>query len=114
MAVRLPMLVLGAGGLLFTAGCHVLGGCSKPDGYAGAQEIPRLKMPAGLDGPDTAKALQIPALTEPAAGTVPEGSCLEDPPPMREPGSNSLPTGEVQATEPKRERRSTTPVGPGR
>jgi uncharacterized lipoprotein len=119
MRTRLPLMVLGAVGLLFTAGCQVLAGCSKPDAYAGAQQLPKLTIPAGLDGPDTTEALEIPALTQAPEGSLPEDSCLEDPPPMREPGSNTLnlleaPAEQPNPEEPKPERRSTTRGGPHR
>ena len=74
---------------MFTAGCQSFGGCSNPDAYAGAENLPRLKIPVGLDGPDTSQSLQIPP--EPVALPVAGDSCLEEPPEMREPGSNSLP-----------------------
>jgi hypothetical protein len=77
---RLPWLVLGAGIVLLTGGCHALGRCNNPAAYAGAREVPPLKMPVGLDGPDTSRALEIPPLDQPE---VPRGAgapCLEDPP----------------------------------
>jgi len=113
---HLPWLVLGMGAALFTTGCHSLLGCSDPAAYSGARELPRLKIPVGLDGPDTAEALKIPALTQPVVPRDPaEKSCLEEPPPMKEPGSTSVPVDEQGAAivdEPKRERPNTIPVGP--
>ncbi len=75
---RWPLLGLGLGVLLL-GGCKSLS-CSNPDAYTKAQEVPPLKMPVGLDGPDTSKALGIPALNEPEAPRDPGGPCLEDPP----------------------------------
>ncbi len=68
---------------LLLGGCkHLGGGCNKPEGYAGAEELPPLRIPAGLDGPDTRSALRIPELNEPEAPRDPKGGCLEDPPPL--------------------------------
>jgi hypothetical protein len=78
-AVRGPLLVLGAVALLLAGGCRSLS-CINPETYGSAQEIQRLKMPVGLDGPDTREALEIPALNEPEVPRDPDGACLEDPP----------------------------------
>jgi uncharacterized lipoprotein len=69
---------------LLLSGCKHLGGggCSKPEGYAGAEDLPPLRIPGGLDGPDTRGALRIPELNEPEAPRDPKGGCLEDPPPL--------------------------------
>ncbi len=114
MALRLPWLVLATGTLLLTAGCHALGGCSNPDTYAGAQNLPRLKIPVGLDGLDTTQALEIPALTQPAAPPESKDSCLEEPPAMREPGSNSAPIEDEPTVEKAQEpaRKRNRPVSP--
>jgi hypothetical protein len=114
--LRLPLLALGMGAALLTAGCHSLRGCSDPAAYSGAPELPRLKIPVGLDGLDTAEALEIPALTQPVVPRDPaDKSCLEEPPPMKEAGSNSVPVdeqGAAVADKPKRVRPNTIPVGP--
>lgn len=80
-APRGPLLVLGATALLLAAGCRSLS-CINPEIYSNAQEVERLKMPVGLDGPDTRDALEIPALNEPEMPRDPEAGCLEDPPMM--------------------------------
>ena len=50
----------------------------------GAKSVAPLKVPAGLDAPETSSALRIPALTEPAPparkGREP---CLDEPPPFK-------------------------------
>lgn len=112
--LRLPWLVLGMGAVLLATGCRSLG-CSDPKSYADARNLPRLKIPVGLDGLDTTEALEIPALTQPMAPRSPDDkSCLEEPPPMKEPGSTSVPLDEqgAPAEEPKRQRPNTIPVGP--
>jgi uncharacterized lipoprotein len=74
---------------LLLGGCKHLtgGGCNKPDGYAGAEDLPPLRIPTGLDGPDTRGALRIPELSEPEAPRDPKGPCLEDPPPIAKPAA---------------------------
>jgi uncharacterized lipoprotein len=70
-------------GLLLTGCKHLVnGGCNKAEGYAAAEDLPPLRIPAGLDGPDTRSALRIPELNEPEAPRPAKGSCLEDPPPL--------------------------------
>ena len=58
--------------------------CHGPQQYQKAQTVPPLKIPAGLDAPDTSSALRLPALNEPAPparkGSQP---CLDEPPPFK-------------------------------
>ena len=89
---RGPLLVLGAAALLLAGGCRSLS-CINPETYSDAQEVQRLKMPVGLDGPDTKQALEIPALNEPEVPRDPKGSCLEEPPML---DTSSLPAGGTQ------------------
>jgi hypothetical protein len=78
-ALRRMLLPLGAGVLLLAGGCKSMS-CNNPEAYSSAQEVPPLKMPVGLDGPDTTAALEIPALNEPEAPRTSSSACLEDPP----------------------------------
>ncbi|MGH8219090.1 MAG: hypothetical protein ACREUT_11100 [Steroidobacteraceae bacterium] len=90
-----PRRVLACAGIalaaFLVAGCHgsILRGntCNKPQPYASAQSIPPLRVPSGIDAPDTHAALAIPALNEPAP---PPRSlrepCLDAPPPFATPG----------------------------
>ncbi len=78
-ALRGVPLPLGVGALLLAGGGRSLS-CSNPEAYSTAQEVPPLKMPLGLDGPDTTQALEIPPLNEPEAPRAADGPCLEDPP----------------------------------
>lgn len=73
------LLPLGAGALLLAGGCRSLS-CNNPEDYSSAQEVPPLKMPVGLDGPDTTAAVEIPALNEPEVPRDPKAACLEEPP----------------------------------
>ncbi len=54
--------------------------CAKPGGYEKAQSIAPLRIPSGLQAPDTRGALKIPELNEAAAAPLPAGQCLDTPP----------------------------------
>jgi hypothetical protein len=88
------LLSIACGSLLLAAGCRsVVGGsCHKPQAYAAAEQLPPLRVPGGLDGPDTSEALAIPDLAEPEAPLDPEGPCLDAPPAIVAP---PLPPSEV-------------------
>ena len=70
-------------------GCHFFRGagakaCHGPQPYQKAQSVLPLKVPVGLDAPDTTNGLRLPALNEPAppprSGKQP---CLDEPPPYK-------------------------------
>jgi uncharacterized lipoprotein len=73
------------------SGCNPLqklrevgGSCHDVQPYMKAGSIAPLKIPPGLDVPDTTNALHIPALTVPAP--PPRGKtdpCLDEPPPFK-------------------------------
>ena len=49
-----------------------------------ATSVPPLKVPAGLDAPDTTNALRLPALNEPAPPRAHvKDPCLDEPPPFK-------------------------------
>jgi uncharacterized lipoprotein len=56
--------------------------CKEAEAYAQAQTIPSLKIPAGLESPDTRSALRVPDLStpEPPPRMRAQG-CLDEPPP---------------------------------
>ena len=55
--------------------------CNKPGAYASAQSVPSIRVPPGIDKPDTHAALRIPELNEPAPPPrKPKDSCLDEPP----------------------------------
>ncbi len=86
--MRMMVLVVGAGTAAAAAGLPLSPApAGIPRAYATAQEVPVLKMPAGLDGPDTREALQVPPLTEPEAPRPEKGPCLEEPAPLVKPAS---------------------------
>jgi uncharacterized lipoprotein len=71
-----------------TSGCnpfrrsHADAVCKGPEGYADAATVPSLKIPAGLESPDTRGALRVPDLNtpEPPPRKRSQG-CLDEPPP---------------------------------
>ncbi len=67
---------------LCVASCgRVFGGqCKVPQAYAMAEELPPLKIPVGLQAPNTRDALKIPELNEPEAPRAETDPCLEEPP----------------------------------
>jgi hypothetical protein len=55
--------------------------CNKPQIYTSSRSIAPLKVPVGIDPPDTRSALKIPALDEPAPPPRrPTDQCLDEPP----------------------------------
>lgn len=54
--------------------------CVQPSDYAGEVDLPPLKVPAGLDAPDTRRALPIPPLNEPERPRTAQDPCLDAPP----------------------------------
>ena len=52
--------------------------CDETPAYAGAKEIPALRVPEGLDLPNTRNALRIPELTVPERPA--DGRCIDVPP----------------------------------
>ena len=76
--------ILGLAALLpALSACHLLHGnaCHGPQAYRGATSVAPLKIPAGLDAPETNNALRIPALNEPAPpARKGKDPCLDEPP----------------------------------
>ena len=69
--------------LLALSACHLLHGnsCHGSQPYMGAKSVALLKIPAGLDAPETNSALRIPALNEPAPpARKGKDPCLDEPP----------------------------------
>jgi uncharacterized lipoprotein len=83
------LVVLAAAGLGLS-GCHVLHSVrSCPEetgGYLKASSVPPLRVPVGIDQPDTKSALQIPVLNEPALPPrAAKAPCLDEAPKFTEP-----------------------------
>ena len=74
--------ILGGLGVLAAAGCHSGGNvCEKPGVYTLAESAPSLKIPVGLQSPDTRQALRIPELNTPEPPPRRKGdACLDEPP----------------------------------
>jgi uncharacterized lipoprotein len=54
--------------------------CNDVGTYGLAEELPPLKVPTGLDAPDTRVALKIPEVVEPERPRAATDECLESPP----------------------------------
>ncbi len=87
LAVVLPVL----------GGCHALhaarvASCYKPQPYQQAGTVAPLRIPAGLDTPDTAQALVVPALKGPVPPPPKLGQpCLDAPPSYNVPQAQAAP-----------------------
>lgn len=75
--VALAVLSLPACKTLFKGGS-----CDKPGPHETAQNLPPLKVPAGLDAPDTRASMPIPELAEPEKPRAAGDPCLDLPPPL--------------------------------
>jgi len=87
---KMAALMLLAVAVLATAGCNPFRRsseaalCTQDEALAKAESVPPLKIPPGLESPDTSNALRIPELNtpEPPPRTVAQG-CLDEPPPFQ-------------------------------
>jgi uncharacterized lipoprotein len=69
--------------LLALSACHLsrVKSCHGPQAYMSAKSVAPLKIPAGLDAPETSNALRIPALNVPAPpARKGRDPCLDQPP----------------------------------
>jgi len=76
-------LLLGACALFNRGGKH---GCREPDVARSAVNQPPLKVPAGLDAPDTRNAVRVPQLDAPEQPRRPGDACLSAPPDFKAAG----------------------------
>jgi uncharacterized lipoprotein len=71
------------------SGCGIFRGsssdCRDSAVYAGAESVEPLKIPAGLQAPDTRNALKVPDLKVPEAPRPAGAKCLDAPPPYAAP-----------------------------
>jgi uncharacterized lipoprotein len=84
MNVRTLMALIGLAAA--TGGCalfHADQSCHKPQAYESSRSIARLKVPAGVDAPDTRDALVVPHVDAPEAPRSRSGACLDEPPRYR-------------------------------
>jgi uncharacterized lipoprotein len=67
--------------MISLAGCGAFRvSCNDMTTYAASEDLPALKVPLGLEAPDTRSALKIPPLTEPERVRAESEGCLESPP----------------------------------
>jgi hypothetical protein len=73
--------------LVGVSGCHTLHNrfsnarCTESQTYLGETSVAPLKVPVGLDAPDTTNALRLPSLKGPAPPARPRTApCLDQPP----------------------------------
>jgi uncharacterized lipoprotein len=77
--------------LLALSGCHLVraistSACNDTHGYMKQHSVDPLKIPTGLDAPDTTNALRLPQLNEPAPPPRRgKTACLDAPPPFKVP-----------------------------
>ena len=91
MNVRTLMVLIGLAAA--TGGCGLFRpdqSCHKPQPYESSKSIARLKVPAGVDAPDTRDALVVPHVDAPEAPRSRSGACLDEPPRYRMICSRSL------------------------
>ena len=80
------LVCLGAA-LTLLGGCKAMRGvtsCPHGEPYTKSTSVAPLRIPAGVDAPDTSQSLKLPALNEPAP--PPRGHkdpCLDQPPPYK-------------------------------
>jgi len=82
MSLDRIIVLMGVGILM--SGCHLFGklnpDCHSPQDYQHALSAPPLKVPAGLDSPNTAGALVIPTVTDVPPPPGPKDLCYDIPP----------------------------------
>ncbi len=82
MSLDRILLLVAASALM--SGCHLFGklnpDCHSPQEYQHALSAPPLKVPAGLDSPNTAGALVIPPVTDAPPPPGPHDVCYDVPP----------------------------------
>jgi uncharacterized lipoprotein len=90
------ILVLMAAGILMS-GCHLFSklnpDCHSPQEYQHALSAPPLKVPAGLDSPNTAGALVIPSVTDVPPPPGPKDLCYDIPPRYKPAPQNKAASG---------------------
>jgi uncharacterized lipoprotein len=90
MSLERILMLVGVSALM--SGCHLFGklnpDCHTPQEYQHALSAPPLKVPAGLDSPNTTGALVIPAVTDAPPPPGPHDSCFDVPPRYKPAPSN--------------------------
>jgi uncharacterized lipoprotein len=82
MSLDRALILIAAATLL--SGCHLFSkltpDCHSPQEYRRAAQVPPLKVPAGLDSPNTEGALVIPTVELAPPPPGPKDACLDIPP----------------------------------
>jgi uncharacterized lipoprotein len=82
MSLDRVMILIAAAALI--SGCHLFGkltpDCHTPQEYQRAGQVAPLKVPAGLDSPNTKDALVIPTVELAPPPPGPKDACLDLPP----------------------------------
>jgi uncharacterized lipoprotein len=80
--MSLDRVILIAAAAVVASGCHsrAVAECHKPQEYQTAVQVAPLKVPAGLDTPNTQGALVIPALEITPPPQAKSAACLDTPP----------------------------------
>ena len=90
MSLDRVLTLIAAAALL--SGCHLFGkltpDCHTPQEYQRAGQRPPLKVPAGLDAPNTKDALVIPTVELAPPPPGPKDACLDLPPRYKPAPSN--------------------------
>jgi hypothetical protein len=92
--------------LAFSGGCKTLSGktCTDPHAYDASREMAPMKIPPGLKGLDTRRAVHIPDLNEPEVPRGPDDACIDEPPRYSN-ADLKAPTRIVPAPPPKKEKK---------
>jgi uncharacterized lipoprotein len=81
--MSLDRVILIVAAAVIASGCHSRGAvadCHKPQEYQTAVQVAPLKVPAGLDTPNTQGALVIPTLEITPPPQAKNAACLDTPP----------------------------------
>ncbi|HEU4593384.1 MAG TPA: hypothetical protein VFS13_20970 [Steroidobacteraceae bacterium] len=92
--MRIATLVLVSTFAVMASGCFKskMTSCNQSNkDYAGAQEVPPLQAPPGLDAPNTRNALKVPPLNTPERVRGKDEPCLDIPPPFSTPKADARP-----------------------
>jgi uncharacterized lipoprotein len=84
MSVRTLLVLIGLAAAM--GGCGLFRpdqSCHKPQAYESSKAMARLKVPAGMEAPDTRDALVVPHVDSPEAPKSASGACLDEPPRYR-------------------------------
>ena len=101
MSLDRVLLVVAAAGMM--SGCHLFGkitpDCHTRQEYQRAGQVPPLKVPPGLDKPNTQSALVIPTVELEPPPPGPKDACL-DVPPRYEPAPPNKAASELHTVPP--------------